>query len=248
MSNRQRLNKMNNNLSELESSIYQKKLENINTQQILYKSNVNNDEITNKITNNKEIKNNNLSDVTNKISGQELIIKIKSNVKDKLLKNIEKKKKEEENIYKKYPLTRGLMMKKENIKRINELKKNISNYELIIKNIEQNIEIAQENINLLEKKNSNIIIENNTSTISSKSSFLEINKINKERLNTIQQQKINLKKKLSQKEKDLYNLVGNKLFFNPLKKMTLEKNIKKIKDELNELNKKTSKNREKSKK
>jgi len=93
MSNRQRLNKMNNNLSELESSIYQKKLENINTQQILYKSNVNNDEITNKITNNKEIKNNNLSDVTNKISGQELIIKIKSNVKDKLLKNIEKKKK-----------------------------------------------------------------------------------------------------------------------------------------------------------
>jgi len=93
MSNRQRLNKMNNNLSELESSIYQKKLENINTQQILFKSNVNNDEITNEITNYNEMKNTNLSGVTNKISGQKLIIKIKSNIKDRLLKNIENKKK-----------------------------------------------------------------------------------------------------------------------------------------------------------
>jgi hypothetical protein len=84
---------MNNNLSELESSIYQKKLENINTQQILFKSNVNNDEITNEITNYNEMKNTNLSGVTNKISGQKLIIKIKSNIKDRLLKNIENKKK-----------------------------------------------------------------------------------------------------------------------------------------------------------
>ena len=152
--------------------------------------------VNNNNNNNNNNNKNNLRKVTIEKSGKELLIKIKSNVKNRLENNINKKEIEKKQILKKYYITRGLMLSSVNKDKIKKLDENIEYYKSIIDNVKKNINQAKKEINELNKDNTKYILVIN-----------RMNKIkeNKEKLDNIQNRKKIIFNKITKKQMNTIN-------------------------------------------
>lgn len=200
-----------------------------------YRDDITNTNTTISINNNNNLNSNlnnnekeNLRKVINEKSGKELIIKIKTNVKDRLEKNIINKEIEKKKISKKYYFTRGLLLSSNNKDKIKKLDENIEYYKSIIIDAKKNINQAKKDINELNK---------DYTTPKLKTSSINNIMENKKKLNNIQMKKKYISNEILKKRDEYYKLLDSSAFniIAESKKSKLKVQIEELEEKLKEL-------------